>query len=54
MDLSWDGKMVNGLRLYAADDYHSGFLLMLVFAAVAITGASRIRETHCRNITITD
>jgi sugar phosphate permease len=52
MDLAWDGRTANGLRVYAAADYHSGFLIMLAFAAIAIAGACRIRETHCRNITI--
>ena len=54
MDLSWNGRMVNGLRVYAAADYHSGFPYMLAFAAVSVIAASRIRETYCRNITITD
>jgi sugar phosphate permease len=52
MDLSWDGRMVNGVRVYAATDYHSGFMFMLCFAAIAIAGALRIRETRCRNITV--
>ncbi len=52
MDLSWDGRMVNSLRVYAAGDYHSGFMLMLLFAGVSVAGACRIRETHCRNITV--
>jgi sugar phosphate permease len=54
IDLAWDGRIVNGLRVYMASDYHSGFLFMLAFAAVSIIGACRIKETHCRNITITD
>lgn len=52
MDLAWDGRMANGVRVYAAADYHYGFLIMLVFAAIAIVGAVRIRETYCRNITL--
>jgi len=52
MDLAWDGRIENGLRVYAAKDYHSGFLLMIVFAGVSVAGASRVRETCCRNITI--
>lgn len=52
MDLAWDGRMSNGVRVYAAIDYHYGFLIMLVFAAIAIVGAVRIKETHCRNITL--
>ena len=53
MDLNWDGKTVNGLRVYATGDYHSGFLLMLVFAVLSVIGACRIRETFCKNITVT-
>jgi sugar phosphate permease len=52
MDLGWDGRIVNGLRVYAPGDYHSGFLFMLAFAVIAVLGATRIKETHCRNITI--
>jgi sugar phosphate permease len=53
MDLGWDGRTVNGLRVYSPGDYHSGFLFMLAFAAIGVIGATRIRETNCRNITIT-
>lgn len=52
MDLSWDGRMENGLRVYAAGDYHSGFLFMLAFAVLSAAGGCRIRETCCRNITV--
>jgi sugar phosphate permease len=54
MDLGWDGRIVNGLRVYAPGDYHSGFLFMLAFAVIAVLGATRIKETHCRNITSTN
>jgi sugar phosphate permease len=54
MDLGWDGRIVNGLRVYAPGDYHSGFLFMLAFAVIAVLGATRIKETHCRNITISN
>lgn len=52
MDLGWDGRIENGLRVYAPSDYHVGFLIMLVFAIIAVAGAIRIKETNCRNITI--
>jgi sugar phosphate permease len=52
LDLSWNGRIENGVRVYAPSDYHTGFLLMLGCAIIAMAGASRIRETHCRNITI--
>jgi MFS family permease len=52
LDLSWDGRIENGVRIYAATDYHSGFLIMLGSAIIAVVGACRIKETYCRNITI--
>ena len=54
IDLAWDGRMANGVRIYASADYHTGFLLMLGSAAMGVVAASRIRETHCRNSTIGD
>ncbi len=48
-DFSWDGKVVNGMRVYSSVDYEHGFFMMLLFAAIAILGAMRLRETYCRN-----
>ena len=52
LDLNWNGRIDNGLRVYAPTDYHAGFLIMLGCAVIAVVGASRIKETNCRNITI--
>ena len=52
LDLGWNGQVDNGVRVYAPSDYHTGFLLMVGCAVIALAGASRIRETYCRNITI--
>jgi sugar phosphate permease len=54
MDRGWDGRMAGGVRIYAAADYHAGFLLMLGCAALGVAGALSARETHCRNSTISD
>ncbi|NOR24758.1 MAG: MFS transporter [Desulforhopalus sp.] len=48
-DLSWDGTIENGIRIYSQIDYYHGFLLMLIFAAIAVVGSFRLRETYCRN-----
>jgi sugar phosphate permease len=48
-DLSWDGRIIDGIRVYSVTDYHHGFLLMLAFAVIAVIGACRLRETYCRN-----
>lgn len=48
-DLSWDGTIEKGIRIYSQTDYYHGFLLMLAFAAIAVAGSFRLRETYCRN-----
>ncbi len=48
-DRTWDGSMQNGIRIYAASDYHHGFMAMLVFSLIALTAGIFIKETYCRN-----
>jgi sugar phosphate permease len=48
-DLSWDGTIVDNIRIYVEKDYRSGFYLMMIFAVLAILGALRLRETYCKN-----
>jgi predicted MFS family arabinose efflux permease len=50
MDLSWKGTMVDGVRLYAPEDFKLGLLLLAAVAWFGAVSAWRIRETHCRNI----
>jgi len=50
MDLSWNGTMRDGVRLYAAGDFKLGLLVMAGIAWFGVVAAWRIRETHCRNI----
>ncbi len=50
MDLSWNGAMRDGVRLYAPADFKLGFLLLAAVAWFGVTAAWRIRETRCRNI----
>jgi sugar phosphate permease len=52
MDLTWQGTLIDGVRVYAPGDYRLGFLLMLGFALLSVVGALCIRETHCRNVTV--
>lgn len=48
-DLTWDGTLANGVRIYSPTDYHNGFLAMVLFSVIALAAAFRVRETHCRN-----
>lgn len=50
VDMTWDGTVVNKVRIYAASDYHNGFLVVLAFSMIAVLGAIRLHETHGRNI----
>ncbi len=50
MDLSWDGQVQDGIRLYAAADYRNGLYLLIAFATLGLLGCGKLRETHCRNV----
>jgi predicted MFS family arabinose efflux permease len=50
MDLSWQGTIVDGVRLYAPEDFKYGLLVMAGVAWFGAMAAWRIRETRCRNI----
>jgi sugar phosphate permease len=49
-DRTWGGTIDNGIRTYAATDYHQGFMAMLFFALIALGAGLIIKETNCRNI----
>ena len=48
-DLTWDGTMAKGVRIYSANDYHNGFIAMIIFSIIALAAAFKVRETFCRN-----
>lgn len=50
MDLSWNGTMQDGVRLYAPEDFKLGLVLLAAVAWFGAMAAWRTRETHCRNI----
>lgn len=53
MDQGWDGRMLDGARLYAVHNYQIGLGIMLAFAISGLLGSLAIRETNCRYITVT-
>ncbi len=51
MDQHWQGGLhANGARLYSADDYHVGLLLLAGAATFGAVASWWIRETGCRNV----
>ncbi|THF65857.1 MFS transporter [Pseudothauera nasutitermitis] len=50
MDLSWDGTLADGVRVYAVADFRFGIGLLTVVALSGALGSFLVRETGCRNI----
>jgi sugar phosphate permease len=50
MDFGWDGRLVDGVPVYAASDYRRGLWLLAGFAALAALASRFLVETNCRNL----
>jgi sugar phosphate permease len=48
LDLTWDGTLRDGVRVYAAADYQHGLWLCFGAAFLALLATPLVRETHCR------
>jgi len=48
LDRHWAGALANNVRVYDADAYRSGFLLIIGWAAVTAVLIAFTRETHCQ------
>ncbi len=48
LDLQWDGRLVAGARVYAAEAYRLAFLVLPGLCIVGFIAALRVRETYCR------
>ena len=52
MDLGWDGRLLDGVPVYGAGDYHRGLWLLAGFAGLALLASRFLVETGCRNVTV--
>ena len=52
MDFGWDGRLLDGVPIYAAADYRRGLWLLAGFAAMAALASRFLVETNCRNVTL--
>lgn len=52
MDFGWDGRLLDGVPVYAAADYRRGLWLLAGFAAMAALASRFLVETNCRNVTL--
>ncbi|OGA33039.1 MAG: hypothetical protein A3G80_06525 [Betaproteobacteria bacterium RIFCSPLOWO2_12_FULL_62_13b] len=52
LDRGWRGEMIDGVRIFARDDYQLALGVLMAFAAAGLASAYFMRETYCRNVTI--
>ena len=50
LDLNWDGKLVDGARIYSADAFESALSSLIVVNATALMASFVLRETHCKQM----
>jgi MFS family permease len=49
LDLGWDGKLVDGARVFSVQAYKAAFLTLPVYLIIALLTLLRIKETHCKS-----
>jgi sugar phosphate permease len=52
MDIGWDGHLVDGVPVYAWEDYQRGLWLLVAFAAIALLASRYLVETNGRNLSL--
>jgi MFS family permease len=50
LDLSWDGRVVDGARVFSVEAYKIAFLTLPVYLLVALLSLSWIKETYCKPV----
>ncbi|MFI5333553.1 MAG: MFS transporter [Chlamydiales bacterium] len=48
LDLTWDGKMVDGARVFSMGAYKMAFLTLPAFLLISLLSLFKIKETHCK------
>lgn len=48
LDLGWDGKIVDGARVFSVEAYKTAFLTIPAYLVIALISLLRIKETYCK------
>lgn len=48
LDLTWDGRMEGGARVYTVEGFQTALIGMIVVSVLGTITAMLVRETHCR------
>lgn len=51
LDSSWQGKMVDGIRVYSAESYHNALIILPAAILLALITLIFVKETHCKQLT---
>ncbi|PKL45488.1 MAG: hypothetical protein CVV41_00395 [Candidatus Riflebacteria bacterium HGW-Riflebacteria-1] len=50
LEKGWDGKLLDGVRVYSDAAFHHGFIVFLAASFAAALAAVAMRETYCRDL----
>lgn len=48
LDMGWDGKLVEGARVFSVSTYKVAFLTLPAYLIISLLTLMRIKETHCK------
>jgi len=49
LEKHWDGKVVDGISIYSAHDYHSAMMIFPVIFVIGLLATFMIKETRCQH-----
>ena len=48
LDLNWDGKLVEGARIFSVSSYKTAFLILPAYLIISLLTLMKIKETNCK------
>lgn len=48
LDSAWDGKLIEGVRIFSVSAYKTAFLTLPAYLIIALVMLMKIKETHCK------
>lgn len=49
LDLTWDGKFIEEVRIFSVSSYKTAFLLLPAYLIISLIMLLKIKETHCKS-----
>jgi MFS family permease len=49
LDLGWEGKLIDGARVFSVSAYRAAFLTLPAYLTIALLSLLRIKETYCKS-----